>query len=198
MFVMIRTVCVYCASSSLCKKEYFEAAEELGLKLSKTDRKIIYGGGKFGLMGSLADTALANSGDVLGIIPEFMHEQGWCHEELTEVKITNDLQQRTFQMLTGSDAIVALPGGCGTFHELLEAITWKRLALHTKPVIILNINDYYSPLIEQMERSIEEKFMDNIHGQMWTVSNSVDEIMAVLENPPEWSENAIEFANITK
>ncbi|MFC1564117.1 TIGR00730 family Rossman fold protein [candidate division KSB1 bacterium] len=193
---MIEKVCVYCASSPKCDRSYFDAAEQLGKKLADSNKQIIYGGGKIGLMGALADSALANKGRVTGIIPEFMIEKEWLHEEITEVIVTENMHQRTYRMMTETDAFAVLPGGCGTFHEMLEAITWKRLGLHTKPVIILNMNGYFSPIIEQLEKSIEERFMRDIHGKMWAVAESVDEIMSILDDPPEWSDKALDFANI--
>lgn len=193
---MIKKVCVYCASSQSCDKEYFEAANELGIQLSQNNYEVMYGGGAVGLMGQLANSVISANGKITGILPKFMFENGWGHKGINELKIVDDMHQRTKTMLIDSDAFIVLPGGCGTFHELMEALTWKRLGLMTKPIIILNTKNFYAPLFEILENSITEKFMDRQHEKMWVVANNIDEVMFVLKNPPAWKENALDFANV--
>ncbi|MEE4311348.1 MAG: TIGR00730 family Rossman fold protein, partial [candidate division KSB1 bacterium] len=136
---------MYCASSTRVSAVYFEAAKRLGALLAKRDITIVYGGGSVGLMGALADSALERNGVVVGVIPRFMVELEWAHPDLAELVVVEKLHERRERMIEGVDAVIALPGGCGTFEELIEAITWKRLGMFTKPVVIVNIGGYYDP-----------------------------------------------------
>ena len=117
-------------------------------------------------------------------------------EELEEIHVVADMHERKKKLLEGTDAVIALPGGSGTFEELLEAISLKRLGLYTKPIIIMNINNYYDPLIELLEKSIRESFMSVAHRSMWTVVSDPNDIMSAIENSPDWSSDAISFAAV--
>ncbi len=192
----MKRICVYCASSSKIHETYFEAAERLAVQLVSHDVTIVYGGGAAGLMGRIADTAISGGGHVVGIIPKFMTEVEWQHKELEEIHVVADMHERKKMLLEGTDAVIALPGGSGTFEELLEAISMKRLGLYTKPIVIMNINNYYNPLIEMLEKSIKENFMSEAHRKMWTVVSDPDSIMDAIESSPEWSADAISFAAV--
>jgi uncharacterized protein (TIGR00730 family) len=192
----MKRICVFCASSSKVDKTYFDAAEKLAAQLVSHDVTIVYGGGAAGLMGCIADTALEHGGHVVGIIPKFMTDVEWQHKELEEIHVVADMHERKRLLLEGTDALIALPGGSGTLEELMEAISLKRLGLYTKPIIILNVNGYYDPLIEMLERSIHEKFMSETHRKMWTVVSDPDEVMSAIEKSPEWSADAISFAAV--
>ena len=133
-----QTVCVYCASSNACESHYHEVARTLGGLLADAGCALVYGGGRAGSMGALADGALARGGRVVGIIPRFMRELEWGHDELTELHVVEDMRTRKHEMLARSSAVVALAGGCGTFEELMEAITLKRLGLYLGPIVIVN------------------------------------------------------------
>jgi len=126
-------ICVYCASSTQIKPVYFETADRLGKILAKEGIHLVYGGGSNGLMGQIADSALAAGGKVTGIIPRFMCEEKWDHNGLTELIITETMHERKEKIAMMADAAVALPGGCGTLEELLEVITWKQLGIFTNP-----------------------------------------------------------------
>ncbi len=189
-------ICVYCASSSQINPIYFEAAEKLGKVLSDNNLQLVYGGGSVGLMGRIADTMLAVGGRVTGVIPQFMCEQEWDHNGLTELIITETMHERKEKMAFMSDAAVALPGGCGTFEELLEVITWKQLGIFTKPIIIVNIDGYYDPLIEMLNRAIEQNFMRDLHRNIWTVVASAEEVLPAILNAPLWDESVRKFAAI--
>jgi uncharacterized protein (TIGR00730 family) len=189
-------ICVYCASSSQINPIYFEAAEKLGKVLSDNNLQLVYGGGSVGLMGRIADTMLAAGGRVTGVIPQFMCEQEWDHNGLTELIITETMHERKEKMAFMSDAAVALPGGCGTFEELLEVITWKQLGIFTKPIIIVNIDGYYDPLIEMLNRAIEQNFMRDLHRNIWTVVASAEEVLPAILNAPLWDESVRKFAAI--
>ncbi len=192
----MKRICVYCASSTRVDESYFQAAEKIAAQLVSHDVTIVYGGGAVGLMGRIADTALKRGGKVVGIIPKFMTEVEWQHKELKEIHVVADMHERKKKLLEGTDAVIALPGGSGTFEELLEAISLKRLGLYTKPIIIMNIENYYDPLIEMLEKSIRERFMSESHRKMWTVVSNPDDIMNAIESSPDWSEDAIAFAAV--
>ncbi|MFC2131928.1 TIGR00730 family Rossman fold protein, partial [Bacteroidota bacterium] len=134
-----KKVTVFCAASKNCDKVYLDEAEKLGKMLAQTGREIIYGGGKIGLMGSLADGALLEGGKITGIIPEFLNDLELGHDGITELREVKSLHERESQMLLKTDCIIALPGGIGTFSELLQAITWKRLCQINSKIIIVNI-----------------------------------------------------------
>lgn len=145
-------------------------------------------------MGALADGALSAGGRVVGVLPYFMEEVEWGHTRLTEMKLVADMHQRKHAMLEGADAAVALPGGCGTLEELLEAITWKRLALFTGPIVLVNTRGYFNPLLAVLEKCVEERFMNERHREMWTVVERVDLVLEAIRTAPPWDENARSFA----
>ena len=139
----LRRVCVYCASSRKCDPDYFEAARTLGRKLARRGLEVVYGGGRVGLMGALSEGALEEGGKVIGVIPGFMMEREWGHTGLTELHVVEDMHVRKSLMMQKSEAFVALPGGSGTFEELFEVLTWKRLGFVTGPVILANLKGIY-------------------------------------------------------
>src|SRR5207248_1321409 len=143
---------------------------------------------------ALADGALAEGGRVIGIIPRFMNELEWGHKGLTELQVVRDLHERKRRMIEGADAVVALPGGSGTFEELLEAITWKRLGLYLSPIVIVNVRGFYDPLRELLERAIAERFMDERHRDMWTFVDGPTEVLAAIQSAPDWSPEARAWA----
>ena len=189
-------ICVYCASSAKIDEIYFEATERLAKILVNSKVQVIYGGGGHGLMGKLADTVLAQGGQIKGIMPQFMNEVEWAHKKVTDFEFTNTMHERKAKFLENIDALIALPGGPGTLEELLEAITLKRLGQFTKPIIILNTNGYYDPLIQMLERCVEEKFLRPIHAEMWTFVNQPEEVMSAINQSMKWDENAISFAAV--
>jgi len=193
---MLEKVTVYCASSDKVDGKYFDLAGKLGETLAKNNITTVYGGSSMGLMAKLANTALENGGDVIGIMPRFMNEVEWSHQGLTELILVEDMRQRKEMLLEGVDALVALPGGCGTLEELSEAITLKRLGKFTKPIIIVNTDGFYNPLIELFDRMIQENFLREEHRNIWTVVNTAEEILDAIKTAPEWNEEAIKFAAV--
>jgi len=187
-------ICVYCASSKRISNIYFEATERLAREFVQAGVFVVYGGGASGLMGKLADSVLAEGGKIRGVIPHFMDKIEWTHPGLTEVIVTETMHERKMKFLDGTDAVVALPGGTGTFEELLEVITFKRLGLLTIPVVILNTNGYYAPLQEMFEKAISENFMRDKHRQMWTFVDEPEEVLPAIRDAAEWDKNAIQFA----
>ena len=190
----LEKICVYCASSSKVDACYYEAARTLGNLLAERGITLSTGGGCQGLMRSVEDGALEKGGKAVGVIPHFMVEQNWHHTGLTELLITEDMHERKQTMARMSDAVIALPGGCGTMEELCEIITWKQLGLYFKPIVILNTNGYYNNLIKQLELAIEEHFMGKIHGNIWSVANTPEEALKQIEDTPAWSNEIRKYA----
>lgn len=189
-----KSICVYCASSSRVDECYTHAAYLLGKLIAQKNMQLITGGGVQGLMRAVEDGALEANGIVTGVIPRFMMEQGWNHPALTNMHVTPDMHTRKKLMAELSDAVIALPGGCGTMEELCEIITWKQLGLYLKPIVILNINEYYNPLIAQFEKAIDQHFMGQIHGKIWSVAHTPQEAMEIIEQTPEWSPEIRKYA----
>ena len=191
-----RAVCVYCASSRLSHPDYRATARRLGEVLAQQGVGIVYGGGAVGSMGALADGALSAGGRVIGILPRFMADLEWGHKGLTDLQLVEDLRTRKHLMLTLSQAAIALPGGSGTLEELLEAITLKRLGLYLNPILLVNTRGFFSPLLELLERAVEERFMDQRHLLMWQVVGAPEEVPEALANAPAWSAEARAFASV--
>ena len=192
----LKNVCVYSASSTQIDSVYFQAADTLGRLLAQKGINLINGAGCLGLMSRISDAALSTGGTVTGIIPHFMVEQNWHHKGLTHLIETETMHERKRMMADLSDGIIALPGGCGTMEELLEIITWKQLGLYLKPIVILNINGFYNPLLEMLERAIDQHFMRRQHGAIWQVAQTPDEAVNLLYTTPIWSKDIRKFAAI--
>ena len=192
----IKNVCVYSASSTKIAPVYFAVAEELGHLLASKGINLINGAGSIGLMAATSNAALASGGTVTGVIPRFMIEQGWHHTGLTQLVETETMHERKRLMAEMSDGIIALPGGCGTLEELLEIITWKQLGLYLKPIVVLNIDGYFNPLLEMLQKAIDENFMRPEHGNIWVVANTPEEAVQLLYNTPVWSKEIRKFAAI--
>lgn len=192
----ITSVCVYSASSTRIDKAYFDAAAQLGKLLADKHIRLINGAGSIGLMRCVADAVLDNGGEVKGIIPEFMVEQGWHHTGLTELVTVGSMHERKKLMADLSDAVIALPGGCGTLEELLEIITWKQLGLYLNPIVILNINGFFDPLLAMLEKAIDENFMRRRHGDIWHVAATPQEAVDLIYSIPVWDSSIRKFAAI--
>lgn len=192
----IQSVCVYCASSTQINPVYFRAAEELGTLLGKQKIRVINGAGKMGLMGAVSDATLAAGGTVTGIIPHFMVSRGWYHQGLTELIEVDSMHERKQMMADKSDAVIALPGGCGTLEELLELITWKQLGLYLNPIVILNANHYYDPLLEMFRKAADERFMREQHLSLWTVAATPADAIEMIYTQPVWDKSLGKFAAI--
>ncbi len=183
----IKSICVYCASSSKVDACYSDAAYTLGTIIGREGMSLITGGGCQGLMRSVEDGTLDSGGKAIGVIPQFMVEQEWHHKGLSELRVTKDMHERKQTMAALSDAVIALPGGCGTMEELCEIITWKQLGLYFNPIVILNINGYYDHLIKQLEHAIEEHFMGKIHGEIWQVATTPARAIQLVKETPRWN-----------
>ena len=191
---MAKRVCVYCASSRQASPAFHDAARRLGGLLARGGATVVCGGGAVGSMGALADGVLAEGGHVVGVVPRFMRDLEWSHPRLSELVVVETMHERKHAMLDGADAAVALPGGCGTFEELLEAMAWKRLGLWTGAIVILNQDSFYDPLLSLLDRAIRERFMDERHGAMWQAVPRPEDVLPAIESAPRWYDNPREFA----
>ncbi len=174
-------ICVFGASSQRIDQAYTEAAYELGKLMAQRGWQCVNGAGALGLMRAVSDGVLDTGGHVTGVIPKFMVDNGWCYDRLPEVIITPDMHERKQQMADMTDAVIALPGGCGTLEELLEAITWRQLGLHVKPIVLLNTRGYYDPLVSMLQHSLDEHFMKPSHQSLWTVADTPEAAIAALD-----------------
>ena len=187
-------ICVYAASSPLAAPSYHQAARSLGESLAGEGCSIVYGGGSQGLMGALEDGALSRGGEVIGILPRFMADLEWGHPGLTHLDLVEDMRERKHKLLTGSDAVVALPGGCGTLEELFEAITLKRLGLYFNPIVLLNTDGFYDGLQAFLQQVIEHKFLNPGHAEMWTLVDRPEDVLPTIRATPAWREDARDYA----
>lgn len=192
----MKNIAVYAASSTQIDEAFFEAARQLGKGLAENGLGMVNGAGSMGLMQASADACLAAGGQVTGVIPTFMIQQNWQHNGLTKLIEVPDMHTRKKTMADISDGCVALPGGCGTFEELLEVICWKQLGLYLNPIVILNVNGYYDPLIEMLERAVDNNFMRKAHLDIWKVADTASQAIEFLLNTPKWDSNVRRFAAI--
>ena len=192
----MKNIAVYAASSTQIDEAFFEAARQLGKGLAEHGLGMVNGAGSMGLMQASADACLAAGGQVTGVIPTFMIQQNWQHNGLTKLIEVPDMHTRKKTMADISDGCVALPGGCGTFEELLEVICWKQLGLYLNPIVILNVNGYYAPLIEMLERAVDNNFMRKAHLDIWKVADTASQAIEFLLNTPKWDSNVRRFAAI--
>lgn len=192
----INKVCVYSASSTQIDEAYFSAARTLGTLLAEKGISLINGAGKMGLMAAVTDAVMQHGGEAIGVIPRFMVEQGWHHSGMSQLLIVNDMHERKQTMAKLSDAVIALPGGCGTLEELLEVITWKQLGLYLNPIILLNTKGYFTPLLEMMQRAVDEHFMRIQHAAIWRVAQTPEEAVEMLFTTPRWDSSVRKFAAI--
>ena len=173
-------ICVFCGSKMGINPRFLETAIQLGRVLAERRLDLVYGGASIGLMGAVADSVMAGGGKVVGVIPEAMASKEVAHNGLTEMHVVSSMHERKSMMARLADAFVALPGGFGSFEELLEMITWAQLGIHQKPVGILNVSGYYDPLIQLFERAIEEDFIRPSNRQLFLVDQEPDRLIQTL------------------
>jgi len=181
----IKNVCVYCGSSSNVDPAYKEAATRLGNLIAEAGMNVVYGGGRVGLMGLVADGALDKGAKVVGIIPHHIEEREVQHDNLTEMHVVDTMHIRKQMMVDRSQAFAILPGGLGTLDELFEIMTWKQLGLHDKPIIVINMNGYWDKLLELTGNLAKEGFMRDTDMNVITVVDSVDDVVDALKNAPK-------------
>lgn len=193
----VKMVTVYASSSAALKPVYYDAARRMGEVLAGAGKSIIYGAGGDGLMGSLADGALSKSGEVYGVVPQFLQDLELTHRGLTDLRIVKDMRVRKHLMLEDSHAVVTLPGGSGTYEELFEALTMKRLGQWVGPIILVNTAGFYDGLVQFLQHSIDERFMGSSHLKMWSVVDEPEQVLDAIDNSPAWDSDALQYANVT-
>jgi uncharacterized protein (TIGR00730 family) len=191
---MARRMCVFCGSNSGARASYQDAARSLARILTANRISIVYGGGKVGLMGALADAALEAGGEVIGVMPRSLVEKEISHPRLTELRVVGSMHERKAQMAELSDAFIALPGGYGTFEEFCEVLTWTQLGLQRKPCGILNVDGYYDQLLSLFDHAEKEQFLKPVHRRI-VVSDSRPETLVtrLLEHEPPLEDKWIDL-----
>jgi len=182
----IKSVCVYCGSSNRVDPKFLDAATELGRLLGEAGLRLIYGGGRIGLMGRVADGVLAAGGTVLGIIPGHLHDREVAHPGVSELMVVDTMHERKQLMAEHADAFVVLPGGYGTLDEMFEIITWRQLGLHDKPLVLVDLFGYWAPLAQLLDTIIDTGFAQPECRQLYRTVTSVAEILPALDEaqPP--------------
>ena len=191
-----KKIAVYCASSTQIEECYFRDARLLGQLMAEQGVTLINGAGNMGLMAESADGCLEKGGKAIGIIPSFMIKEGWCHEGMSEIIETTDMHTHQAKMAELSDGGIFLPGGCGTFAELMELITWKQLGIYLKPIVLLNTNGYFDALLNTLHQAITQNFMRPVHADIWRVAPNPEEALKMALETPLWDTSIRRFAKI--
>lgn len=176
-------ICVFCGSSPGKNPAYARSARETGAALAARGIELVYGGGRVGMMGVVADSVLAAGGTAIGVIPRALEEREIAHQGLTTLHVVGSMHERKALMAELSDAFLALPGGFGTFEEFCEVITWSQLGIHRKPCGLLNVTGYYDPLISMFDRSVEAGFVSPLNRTIVRAAENVEEILDLLAQP---------------
>ena len=192
----IKRVTVYASSSNALAASYYDAAARLGSVLGSAGLDIVYGGGGVGLMRAMADQALATGAHVHGVIPHFLNTVEHGHQHLSRLEVVADMRERKHRMIADSHAVISLPGGSGTFEELFEVLTLKRLGLFLGPVVLVNTNAYFDRFVDFLQHSVHERFMSEQHLGMWSVVSEPEQVIAALHLAPSWSSDARDFAAV--
>lgn len=189
-------ITVYCASSSKLRQSYVDAAAELGRLIARRGHTLINGAGTMGLMGASTDACLAEGGHTIGVIPQFMVDEGWEHRGMGELIVTRDMHERKARLTSMADAVIALPGGLGTLDELFDVVTLKQLGEYLKPIVILNTDGFYDRLLEHIEYAMQEQMLRIEHAQAWCVARTPEEALELCENTPLFRSDIRSIAKI--
>ena len=176
----VRTICVFCGSRFGADPAFVAAAARMGAAIARRGLTLVYGGAKVGLMGALADAALAEGGRVVGIMPRALVQREVAHDGIAELFVTENMHDRKDRMICLSDAFVSLPGGFGTFDEAFEVLTLGQIGIHQKPSAFLNVNDYFTPLAKLMEHTIASGFAERAHGHLFHFDDDVEHLLDTL------------------
>ena len=177
----IRSVCVFCGSRPGHAPQYRTAARTLGQLIARNGQRLVYGGGSIGLMTVVADAVLADGGEVFGLIPDFLDRIEVGHRSLTEFKVVGSMHERKRMMFEASDAFVTIPGGIGTLDETIEIITWRQLGLHDKPIIILDQDNYWRPLLDLLDHTVEHGFAGDSIRRLFHVVKDVRDVLPAID-----------------
>lgn len=176
----VTNICVFCGSSDKVSEDYLSCAAEVGQLCASAGITIIYGGGRIGLMGALADAALSAGGKVIGVIPEFLNKTEIAHADVTSLIITSDMHQRKAKMAEYADAFIVLPGSVGTLEEMFEVIAWKQLKRIDKPIILTNLNHYWDPIVQMLDVMVDESFLSKKNRDLVQIIDSVEAILPTI------------------
>ena len=178
----MKSICVFAGSAQGTKASYSKSAIDLGQEIAKRSYTMVYGGGSKGLMGVVADAVLEGGSSVTGVITEKLHDVEVGHKNLTSLEIVSSMHERKSRMAELSDAIISLPGGVGTWEEFFEALAWNQLGIYSKPIVLYNIDDYYSKLFEFTQFSVQEGFLPETTHEELFISKSLEEIFEFIES----------------
>ena len=176
----MKSICVYCGSANQASQKFFLAARRMGETLAREGLTLVYGGGRTGLMGALADSVLDQNGQVIGVIVESMNTPELAHTRLSRLEVTATIHQRKARMYALADGYIALPGGYGTLDELFETLTWAQIGEHQKPVGLLNVDGYYNPLLTMLDRAVDEKFLFPEHRRSLLCETDPDKLLKAM------------------
>jgi uncharacterized protein (TIGR00730 family) len=179
---MLKRICVFCGSSSGTGDAYLRSAAQVGELLAERGIDLVYGGGKVGLMGAVADACLAKGGHVIGVIPQLLVDKEVAHQGLTKLRVVQTMHERKALMADLADAFLALPGGFGTWDELCEVQTWAQIGIHRKASAVLNVNGYYDPLLAMADRAVSEGFLKDIHRALLLSGTDAARLLERMEN----------------
>ena len=192
----VKRITVYASSSNALAKPYYDAARRLGGVLGRAGMDVVYGGGGVGLMGAMANEAMSAGARVHGVIPDFLNTVEHGHPALSSLRVVGDMRERKHLMLENSDAVISLPGGSGTFEEVFEALTLKRLGQFLGPIVFVNTNGYFERMVDFLKHSVSERFMSQLHLEMWSVVDEPEDALAAMASAPSWSADARQFASV--
>jgi uncharacterized protein (TIGR00730 family) len=184
---LLKTICVYCGSSDNIHPDYLEGARQMGATIANRELRLVYGAGRSGLMGAVANGALEAGGEVTGVIPGYFNTPQLAHRGLTRLEVVETIHARKARLAELADAFIALPGGFGTFEEFFEILTWAQIGLHKKPIGLLNLRNYFAPLLEMVELAQKEGFIYDEHLTLFHIHADAETLLDALTNhtPPE-------------
>lgn len=177
----MKTICVYCGSSDRVPAVYLDSAYEMGQVIGRQGLRLVYGAGKTGLMGAVADGVLSEGGEVIGVIPQLFNTPQLAHARLTRLEVVADMHTRKARLIELADAMVALPGGYGTFEEFFEALTWAQIGLHSKPIGLLNVQHYFEPLLKMVSHAQAEGMIYDVHRALFVQAETPAALLAELQ-----------------
>lgn len=183
----IKSLCVYCGSSANVSDIYKDAAAQMGKIMAEAGIRLVYGGGKAGTMGIIADSVMKHGGEVTGIIPSHIADREIQHKGLTELHVVDTMHVRKQMMVDYADAFLVLPGGIGTLDETCEIMTWRQLGIHDKPIIICNLNGYWTPFFNMIDKIVEEGYMREDDKRIAIVVKTIEDVLPALKQAPEES-----------
>src|SRR3954471_23609971 len=177
----LSSICVFCGSNAGAQAAYLEAAEAVGRGLAQRGVRVVYGGGKVGMMGAVADAARAAGGEVVGVIPQAIFDLEIGHTGLDDLRVVGSMHERKALMAELSDAFIALPGGVGTLEELFEVYTWAQLGIHAKPLGLIDVAGYYEPLVAFLDHAVDQRFLRSETRALLTVADDLESLLAAFD-----------------